>query len=90
MAITINYKKRGLASLTIGGLMVVTLSSCTSVDSVETSKMKIDGSSTVYPISQNVIEEFQATQATQDDALVANVKLSGTGAGFEKTACVIL
>ncbi|MDJ0662595.1 MAG: PstS family phosphate ABC transporter substrate-binding protein [Crocosphaera sp.] len=84
MAITTDYKKQGLAALTFGALMAVTLSSCTSVDSVETSEIEIDGSSTVYPISHNVVEEFQATQRTQGAALVANVDLSGTGAGFEK------
>ncbi|MGK7941353.1 MAG: PstS family phosphate ABC transporter substrate-binding protein [Crocosphaera sp.] len=84
MAITIDYKKRGLAGLTIGTLIAVTLSSCTSIDNIETSKMEIDGSSTVYPISRNVVEEFKATQGIQEGALVANVKLSGTGAGFER------
>ena len=84
MTITINYKKRGLAGLTFGALIAVTLSSCASVDGVKTSQMEIDGSSTVYPISQNVVEEFQATQGTQDGVLVANVELSGTGAGFER------
>ncbi|MDJ0598511.1 MAG: PstS family phosphate ABC transporter substrate-binding protein [Crocosphaera sp.] len=77
-------KKWGLSSLTISALMVATLSACTSVDSIETTKIKIDGSSTVYPISRNVVEEFEATQDTQDTALVSDVQLSGTTAGFEK------
>ncbi len=84
MAITTNYQKRGITGLTIGALITVTLSSCTSVDSIATSKVQIDGSSTVYPISRNIVEEFQGTQAIEDGVLVANVELSGTRAGFEK------
>ncbi len=77
-------KQRGLSSLTISALMVATLSACTSVDSVETTTIQIDGSSTVYPISRNVVEEFQATQDTKNTALVSDVQISGTSAGFEQ------
>ena len=64
--------------------MTVTLSSCTSVDGIVTSKVQVEGSSTVYPISRNVFEEFQGTQAIEDGLLVANFESSGTGTGFEK------
>ncbi|MDJ0844327.1 PstS family phosphate ABC transporter substrate-binding protein [Crocosphaera sp.] len=76
--------KRELSGLTISALMVATLSACRSVDSIETTQIKIDGSSTVYPISRNVVEEFEATQGTKYTAVVSDIQLSGTTAGFEK------
>ena len=41
--------------------------------------IRIDGSSTVYPISEAVAEEFQKKAGTR-----VNVAFSGTGGGFEK------
>ncbi|MEX1022839.1 MAG: PstS family phosphate ABC transporter substrate-binding protein [Dehalococcoidia bacterium] len=41
--------------------------------------VRVDGSSTVYPISQAVAEEFMRVSNTR-----VNVGLSGTGGGFEK------
>lgn len=41
--------------------------------------IKIDGSSTVYPITEAVAEEFQATNKTK-----ITVGISGTGGGFKK------
>ena len=84
MAIVTQNKKRGIGCFALTALMAVTLSSCTSVDSTEKANIEIDGSSTVYPISQNVVEEFQANQGTKGIGTVANVQLSGTTAGFEK------
>jgi len=43
-------------------------------------EVKIDGSSTVFPISQAVAEEFSKVAKN----VRANVALSGTGGGFEK------
>lgn len=43
-------------------------------------EVKIDGSSTVFPISQAVAEEFSKVAK----GVRANVALSGTGGGFEK------
>ncbi len=77
-------KKQGLSGFGISGLIVATLAACTSVDSVETTRIKIDGSSTVYPISRNVVEEFEGTQGKQDTVSVFDVQLSGTTAGFEQ------
>lgn len=44
--------------------------------------IKIDGSSTVYPISQAVAEEFMAV----NDDVNVEVAVSGTGGGFKKFA----
>lgn len=43
--------------------------------------IKIDGSSTVYPISEAVAEEFQKTNG---GAVKVTVGISGTGGGFKK------
>jgi len=43
--------------------------------------VKIDGSSTVYPITEAVAEEFQKSTGTK-----VTVGISGTGGGFKKWA----
>ncbi len=60
-------------------LGVVLLASC-GLGGAMTSRIKMDGSSTVYPVSQAMAEEFQYET---DDVEVA-VGVSGTGGGFEK------
>ena len=50
-------------------------------DSSEAYVIKIDGSSTVFPIAEAVAEEFQAQQR---GAIRVTVGLSGTGGGFKK------
>ena len=42
--------------------------------------VKIDGSSTVYPITKNYAEEFRAVQPN----VKVTVGVSGTGGGFKK------
>ncbi len=56
------------------------LLSCSSNE--ERKKIKIDGSSTVYPISEAVAEEYRS-EATDVDVTVG---VSGTGGGFKKFA----
>src|SRR5687768_16385766 len=62
------------------------LTSCGSKESTEnksgnlTGEIKIDGSSTVYPITEAVAEEFRAEQPD----VKVTVGLSGTGGGFKK------
>lgn len=66
--------------LGIVGALVATLASAPAVFSQRTSTIKIDGSSTVFPITEAVAEEFQAAnRGTQ-----VTVGISGTGGGFEK------
>lgn len=72
-----------IATLSIG--LAVMLSNCGgSKDPKSTEKLsgeiKIDGSSTVYPISEAVAEEFKATYPD----VKVTVGLSGTGGGFKK------
>jgi phosphate transport system substrate-binding protein len=43
--------------------------------------VKIDGSSTVYPITEAVAEEFQKSKK---GAIKVTVGISGTGGGFKK------
>lgn len=45
------------------------------------SVIKIDGSSTVYPVTKAVAEKFQAAEK---DAVVVTVDISGSGGGFKK------
>ena len=61
----------GLAAL----LLVATLAQA------ESKIVKIDGSSTVYPITEAVAEEFQAANK---GAINVTVGISGTGGGFKK------
>ena len=66
-------------------LIAVTLGACSKSNdnaaekSTATPVLKIDGSSTVYPITEAVAEEFQA-----DGKVNVTVGISGTGGGFKK------
>lgn len=51
------------------------------VSAAETKLIKIDGSSTVYPITEAMAEEFQAQQK---GAVKITAAFSGTGGGFKK------
>ncbi len=57
------------------------LAFATNVALAETNIIKIDGSSTVYPVTEAVAEEFQ--KATKGKTKVT-VGISGTGGGFKK------
>ena len=48
---------------------------------VQAQVIKIDGSSTVYPITEAVAEEFQKAKK---NAIKVTVGISGTGGGFKK------
>ncbi|MFM7425421.1 MAG: PstS family phosphate ABC transporter substrate-binding protein [Elainella sp.] len=61
------------------GALVVTLVSAPAVFS-QASTIKIDGSSTVFPITEAVAEDFQAANR----GINVTVGISGTGGGFEK------
>lgn len=68
--------KKWLAYLSLFSILILTHCTCskTSRDSV-----KVDGSSTVFPITEAVAEEFQ--KATRSRVTVG---VSGTGGGFQK------
>ena len=61
-------------------LMVLTMAYSTPV-TAEDKLIKIDGSSTVYPITEAVAEEFQKAKK---GGVKVTVGISGTGGGFKK------
>ncbi len=63
------------------GLGTLLLAVSDPLASQETPSIKIDGSSTVYPITQKVAEEYQASQKKP---VAIEVNFSGTGGGFDK------
>ena len=68
------------------GITVMALVSCSgggeksTENSTLTGNVKIDGSSTVYPITEAVAEEFRAVEP----GVNVTVGVSGTGGGFKK------
>lgn len=67
-----------LKALTIAGILSTTLSVANTAFAAE-KMIKIDGSSTVYPITEAVAEEFQKAKKIK-----VTVGESGTGGGFKK------
>ena len=65
--------------LTIGAIAL--LNSCGQVQSQESESIKIDGSSTVYPITDAMAKEYQNTHSKKAQI---TVKFSGTSGGFKK------
>ncbi|MEG3857815.1 PstS family phosphate ABC transporter substrate-binding protein [Microcoleus sp. herbarium12] len=68
-----------IIALTIGAIGL--LSSCGQVQSPESQSIKIDGSSTVYPITDAMAKEYQNTNPKKRSI---TVEFSGTGGGFKK------
>ena len=64
----------------LGAALVIAAVSVTSA-AVQAQTVKIDGSSTVYPISEAVAEEFQKAKKGR---IKVTVGISGTGGGFKK------
>ncbi|MBK9187664.1 MAG: PstS family phosphate ABC transporter substrate-binding protein [Phycisphaerales bacterium] len=62
----------------IGGLGITA-----SVAMAQTSTIRIDGSSTVYPVTEAVVEEFSAASRGK---VKLTIGVSGTGGGFKKFA----
>ncbi len=67
-----------LAAAAVAGVMCISLVS--GADAART-VIKVDGSSTVFPITEAVAEEFQAEK--KGKAMVT-IGVSGTGGGFKK------
>ncbi len=71
-----------IVGLGIGIAIAATLSSCSGgVVSEQNPPIKIDGSSTVYPITQVVVEDFKTNKGNGAEI---DVDFSGTGGGFKK------
>jgi phosphate transport system substrate-binding protein len=65
--------------------IATTLISCSGqVNSQQNQSIKIDGSSTVYPITKAVVGAFKASQNKSADSLDIDIEFSGTGGGFDK------
>ncbi|HEY9811391.1 MAG TPA: PstS family phosphate ABC transporter substrate-binding protein [Halomicronema sp.] len=74
--------RQGLMMFLLGGVLM--LNSCAQQAKEEQTRpnlIKIDGSSTVFPITKAISEEFQKTSK---DATEVSVGVSGTTAGFSK------
>ncbi len=68
------------AKLSLGALVCSGLFSAAAVNA-QTPIVKLDGSSTVYPVSEAVAEDFQKSKK---GAVKVTVGISGTGGGFKK------
>ena len=84
-------KTKQIAKIILGGAVVFTLASCggnlektegTSGEKPLSGDIKIDGSSTVYPITEAIAEEFRV----EAPDVKVTVGVSGTGGGFKKFA----
>ncbi len=71
----LNFKSNGIPA-TLGVLFSVASISIANADTI-----KIDGSSTVYPITEAVAEDFQIAKKGK---IRVTVGISGTGGGFKK------
>src|SRR5438445_13742691 len=69
-------------AFTLLGILVpiVSIAPATAAEAAGTA-IKIDGSSTLYPITEAVVESFQASKK---GAIKITVGVSGTGGGFAK------
>lgn len=85
---TIKKTPHSWAAIALGLLVLIT--SCTSTSTPtsqsqgqqpEGTMIQIDGSSTVYPLTNEVVQELEAIKPS---AIPISVKFSGTGGGFEK------
>ena len=69
---SLNLKKLSAAALLSAGIFTMPVTAAVDI-------VKIDGSSTVYPITEAVAEEFQ-----KETGIKVTVGVSGTGGGFKK------
>ena len=77
-----NYKQQGLKAASIFAAAAASIALVVpAVKSQSGSVIKIDGSSTVYPITEAVAEEYQIEK---QGAVQVTVGVSGTGGGFKK------
>ncbi|MEG3846707.1 PstS family phosphate ABC transporter substrate-binding protein [Microcoleus sp. herbarium19] len=74
-------KKSNVFALGIIALTIGLLNSCGQVQSQDSQSIKIDGSSTVYPITDAIAKEYQNTHSKKSSI---TVEFSGTGGGFKK------
>ncbi|MDB9447146.1 PstS family phosphate ABC transporter substrate-binding protein [Anabaena sp. CS-542/02] len=76
-----NLKLHSLTALGLASMIATTLGfSISAVQSQSVKTVQIDGSSTVFPVTEAVAEEFQKAQR----GVRVTVGVSGTGGGFKK------
>ncbi len=73
-----------LSSAIALGAIAAMLTIANPLASQEIQAIAIDGSSTVYPITQKMVEEYQTSQKQPSEPIDIAVKFSGTGGGFAK------
>ena len=78
--IKFNFSSLKLGTLVAGTVLLV--SSCGNRNTGEGGTISIDGSSTVYPITEAVAEEYRAEARDKDVRVTVGV--SGSGGGFKK------
>ena len=78
MSKLIGFQRALVAASTVGALGLMG-ASCSALAQSQT--IKVDGSSTVFPITEAVAEEFQKSKK---GAVKVTVGISGTGGGFKK------
>jgi phosphate transport system substrate-binding protein len=81
MKITEQVKSHRPSLLALALSAVTLLNSCAQVQSQTSQPIKIDGSSTVYPITDAIAKDFQKNQGKK---VSITVEFSGTGGGFKK------
>jgi phosphate transport system substrate-binding protein len=72
---------RSIAARLSAGLLALLLGACSDSNAPERPVVRMDGSSTVFPIAEAVAEEFQLGE---QGAVRVTVGQSGTGGGFKK------
>src|SRR4051812_18966123 len=70
-----------MKSAILAGVIAVSAAAFPGPALAQSKIVKIDGSSTVYPITEAVAEEFQKAKK---NAIKVTVGISGTGGGFKK------
>ena len=75
------FQRKLFKQLALAGFVAGTLGGLAPVASAADQIIKIDGSSTVYPITEAVAEEFQKSKK---GSIKVTVGISGTGGGFKK------
>jgi phosphate transport system substrate-binding protein len=74
-------KQRSLVVLTVLALGATLLNACSPAESRSPSPIRIDGSSTVFPITDAVAKAYRQKQA---NPTAVNISISGTSGGFKK------
>lgn len=74
-------KQRSLVVLTVLALSATLLNACSPAESRSPSPIRIDGSSTVFPITDAVAKAYRQKQP---NPTTVNINISGTSGGFKK------